>query len=65
MLKVEKMYCTKCRDFTNHNYVGSKGDFEGLGPARAIVAVTTLGLSETFCRDKYWQCPKCGEVRKE
>ena len=52
MLKVEKKWCSECCERTNHNYVGSKGDFEG------------LGISETVCRDKYWQCCKCGEVTK-
>lgn len=64
VLKVEKKWCSECCERTNHNYVGSKGDFEGLGIARAILAVSSLGISETVCRDKYWQCCKCGEVSK-
>ena len=65
MLKVDKKYCWKCGKYTPHNYVGAKSDFEGLGIARVIVAISSLGVSETVGRDKYWQCSKCGEVRKD
>ena len=64
MLKVEKKYCRECGEYTNHNYVGSKGDYEGLGLARGFLAVASLGISETVCRVKYWQCCKCGELTK-
>ena len=64
MLKVNEKYCDKCRKYTTHNYIGSKGDFEGLGLARGFLAVASLGISETVCRDKYWQCSKCGAVTK-
>ena len=65
MLKVDKKYCSECGEYTPHNYAGSKGDFEGLGLARGILAVSTLGISETFCRDKYWQYSRCGELTRE
>ena len=64
MLRVEKKWCSECCERTNHNYVGSKSDYEGLGIARAILAVGSLGISETVCRDKYWQCCKCGVYRR-
>ena len=64
MLKVDKKYCWECGKYTPHNYVGSKRDFEGLGLARVILVISSLGISETD-RDKYWQCSKCGEVRKD
>ena len=64
MLKVDKKYCWECGKYTPHNYVGSKSDFEGFGIARAILAISSLGISETD-RDKYWQCSKCGEARKD
>ena len=44
MLKVDKKYCWECGEHTLHNYVGSKSDFEGLGIARIIVAVSSLGF---------------------
>lgn len=65
MLKVDKKYCSECGKRTTHNYIGSKGDFEDLGLLRVIMAISTLGISETLCRDKYWQCSKCGEIKKE
>ena len=65
MLKADKLYCYKCKRYTTHNYVGSKCDYEGLGIARAILAVSSLGLSETVGRHKYWQCSKCGDIRKD
>ena len=65
MLKVKKKFCCECRDWTPHKYVGSEGDFEGLGFVRGILAVATLGTSETICRDKYWQCSRCGDIRRD
>ena len=65
MLKVDKKYCKECGKRTTHNYVGSKSDFEGLGFIRSIVTVSTLGISESVGRNKYWQCSKCGEIKKE
>lgn len=65
MLKVDKKYCSKCKRYTPHNYVGSKSDYEGLGIARVILAVSSLGISETVGRNKYWQCSKCGDIRKD
>lgn len=65
MLKADNKYCFKCSKRTPHDYVGSKSDFEGLGLARAIITISTLGVSETASRNKYWQCSKCGEVKKD
>ena len=65
VLKANNKFCVKCGKITPHNYVGSKGDFEGFGLARGILAVCSLGVSETLCRNKYWQCYRCGEVTKE
>ena len=64
MLKVDKLWCEKCCERTLHNYVGSRSDYEDCGIARGILAVMSLGISE-IQRDKYWQCSKCGEIRKE
>lgn len=65
VLKVDKKYCRECGKSTPHKYVGSKSDFEGLGLARVILAVSSLGTSETVGRNKYWQCSKCGEIKRE
>ena len=65
MLKVEKSWCSECCELTTHNYIGSKGDFEGTGFARGILAIASLGISETVCRKKYWQCSKCGKVTND
>ena len=64
MLKVDRKWCRECCKRTPHNNVGSKSDYEGCGIARGILAIMSLGISETQ-RDKYWQCSKCGEITKE
>ena len=53
MLRVENKFCSKCCECTAHNYVGSKSDFEGDGLARGILAVITLGVTETLLRDRF------------
>ena len=65
MLRADKRWCRYCRERTVHNYVGSKSGYEGLGLARAIIAVASLGTSETICRSKYWQCSECGEITED
>ena len=66
MLKVDKKWCSECGKRTTHNYIGSKGDFEDLGLIiRGIMVISSLGITETLCRDKYWQCTKCGDIRKD
>ena len=66
MLKIDKKYCHKCHRYTVYNYVGSKSDFEDCGfVIRSILAISSLGLTETLCRDRYWKCSKCGEIVKE
>lgn len=64
MLKVDKKWCSECCKRTPHNYIGSKSDYEGCGIVRGILAIMSLGISETQ-RDKYWQCSRCGEITKE
>lgn len=65
MAKFEEKYCDECDEYRMHKKVGSKSEFEGLGPARVVLAVGSLGISETICREKFWQCTRCGNIIKE
>jgi hypothetical protein len=65
MAKIDKKWCSKCRKSTYHKYAGSKSDYEGLGIARGILAVASLGISETVTRDRFWQCCECNTIRKD
>lgn len=65
MAKIDKKWCSKCRTSTYHKYAGSKSDYEGLGIARGILAVASLGISETVTRDRFWQCTECGAIKKD
>lgn len=59
------LYCFECGKTTPHLYCGRRSAFEGTGIARAILAVSSLGMSETTLADRYWQCECCGEMRKQ
>lgn len=66
MLNVDKKYCHKCKRQTVHNYVGSKNEFEELGfVIRGILAISSLGMTESLGKKKYWQCSKCGDIRND
>lgn len=62
MVKYKERYCWKCAEHTTHEYVGSEGDYKGFGLARMILAIGTLGMSETNCRKWYWRCTKCNSI---
>lgn len=64
MLRKKNLYCFDCGRTTPHSYVGKKSMFEGVGPARIIMAVASLGITETSLADKYWQCEACGNIKK-
>lgn len=63
-MKKKNLYCPKCRRKTLHSYAGRESLFEDMGPARAIAAVITFGMTETTCADKYWECRICGHIKK-
>lgn len=63
-MKKRPLYCSICRETTPHVYCGRRSGFEGTGIARGILAVASLGMSETTLADHYWQCECCGEMRK-
>ena len=65
MAKVDKKYCFQCKRSTLHDLRGSKSDFEGLGIARAAIAISSFGLSELSFRTKYWQCSECGKIKED
>ena len=65
MVRVDSKYCKDCGKKTLHNYVGSKNEFAELGPViRSVLAVASLGMTETLGKQNYWQCTKCGRVKK-
>ncbi len=61
-MKANKVkYCSNCCELTTHKFAG-KGEsgVEGLGLARVVFAVCTLGFSEYA--DSYYECKKCGKI---
>ena len=66
MIKMKEKYCKKCCKETTHNYIGSENEFEELGPIiRGLLAFASLGMTETLGSKKYWQCTKCGKIKKD
>ena len=64
-MKTTVKYCGKCRKKTVHTIVARKTVADGLGIARAILAVTSFGISETVAADEYYQCNICGKIVKK
>lgn len=64
MRQKRNLYCFKCGKTTTHSYVGKESMCEGCGLVRAIMAISTLGMSETSWANKYWQCDVCGNVER-
>ena len=65
MAKFEKLYCERCGEHTIHKKVGKKAQLDGSGPARALVAVYSFGLSEFVGADYFYECTDCGKIRKD
>lgn len=63
-MTVKKIYCHKCGNHQPHKKIGSSSGYEGMGIARGLLAVMSLGMSEFSGREIYWECLKCGEVRR-
>ena len=59
MAKNKVIYCWECGKNTVHTKVCAAEQ----GVERAALAVFTVGWSEVFM-EHYWQCSKCGELRK-
>lgn len=64
MKKCKDIWCNECGKSQVHEHYGSHGDYEGFGPACIIIAIGSIGISETMCRDHYWKCTKCDNVQK-
>lgn len=62
MAKTKVKYCSECGKRTVHKFVGHESVAEGLGLARGMLAVVSLGLSETVGSKWYYQCEKCGNI---
>lgn len=58
-------HCHKCHKDTIHTFVAKDAMCEGFGIGRVLVAICSLGVSETVGVDRYYQCQECGEIRKE
>lgn len=61
-MKTKVKHCYKCRKDTVHTLVAKDAMCEGLGPIRGLMAIMTLGITETIGVDKYYQCQTCGEI---
>lgn len=65
MVKRKPMYCYGCGERTVHSYVGKESAYEGSGLIRCFAAVISFGASETSLADHYWQCERCGHIKKK
>lgn len=61
MAKTKVCYCFDCHRQTRHTRVERDSIGTGLGPIRALLAVTTLGVSEVTLEAKY-ECSRCGRI---
>lgn len=64
-VRKKMLLCHTCGCRTPHAYVGKESHYKGIGPARAMIALATLGMSETTWAEKFWQCEKCGVIRND
>lgn len=64
IMKKKPMFCRDCSKTTPHVYVGKESACEGAGLARGIIAICTLGISETSLADHFWQCERCRRIKK-
>lgn len=64
-MKTKIKYCGKCHKRTVHILVGKDAMCEGLGPIRVMMAIASLGITETIGVDRYYQCQTCGKIIKD
>ena len=64
-MKKKVIWCPRCLQRTVHRFINKETVADGFGFWRGIVAITTLGLSETALADKHWQCENCGKIITE
>lgn len=63
-MKTKVYYCSKCGEKTAHEFVDKKTVGDGTGICRGLLAVMSLGMSETVGADYYYQCRRCGKLKK-
>lgn len=54
-IRKKSLFCLECRT-TTHAYLGKEMPFDGCFLARGMVAVVSLGMSETPWAERFWQC---------
>lgn len=62
-VKKKEMFCSDCIKTTPHVYAGKETLFDGSFLARGMVALVSLGMSESTWAEHFWQCERCGNVR--
>lgn len=65
MARTKVFWCDKCHADRVHILVDRKTLADGTGPVRGIVAIATLGMSETVLAERLYQCNKCGYIAKK
>lgn len=65
MAKNKVLYCFECGEKTVHKFISRQTPGDGLGIARGMLAVFSFGISETAGADWYYQCQKCGNLKKK
>lgn len=64
MPKTKVMWCSKCHAERVFRHVAKSTIADGLGFIRGIMAVASLGISETVGANHYYQCEKCGHIHE-
>lgn len=64
-MDIKRIYCDNCHQYTDYVKIGRKSLGENYGHAgRVMLGIMTLGITE-LCTDKYYyQCAKCGNIKK-
>ena len=61
-MNCEAKFCFKCNKRTLQKYIGKKTAVSGNKILRIIVAILSLGMTETIFAEKYYQCEDCGHI---
>ena len=64
MAQTKIKYCNKCHATKEIKKVGKSTIADGFGFVRGIIAIASLGISETVGATHYYQCEKCGNIKQ-
>lgn len=62
MSKAKVKYCNKCRKETIHSFLSKDTIADGMGLIRAVIAIGSLGVSESLEAKKYYRCTRCAKI---